>query len=258
MPSVARFNVAPVKSAQLHHPEEIDLTLHGAAGDRRFLFLDPEGHRFSGEAKAGLLGIGARYSADTDHLSLTFPDGSEVGGPASASGPPFPVALYDHQVKVRTVEGPFGEAVSAHIGRKVRLARMQDGERAGGLPPVSLVSLASVADLATRGGVARLDPRRFRMLIELDGCDPYEEDAWAGRVLRVGRAELRVTGPTHRCTLTNLDPDTGERDFPTLELLAAYRRSETGLGFGRYAEVRRAGSVRVGDEVEVLAPGATG
>ncbi|MEA2520677.1 MAG: hypothetical protein QOI81_323 [Actinomycetota bacterium] len=258
MPFVARFNVAPVKSAQLQHPELIELTPSGAAGDRRFLFLDPEGHRFAGEAKAGILGIGTRYAAETDHLTLTFPDGYEVGGPATPSGQALTVALYDHEARVRAVEGPFADAVTAHIGREVRLARMQDDERAGGLPPVSLVSLASVADLAARGGVGRLDPRRFRMLIELDGCDAYEEDAWAGRVLRIGQAELLVRGPTYRCTLTNLDPDTGERDFPTLDLLATYRRSDDGLEFGRYADVRRTGRVKVGDQVEVLAPETSG
>lgn len=148
--------------------------------------------------------------------------------------------------------------VSAHIGREVRLARMEAGERAGGIPPVSLISLASVADLAARGGVDALDPRRFRMLIELDGCEPYEEDTWSGSQLRIGEAELRVTGPTYRCILTTLHPDTGERDFPALDVLATYRRSPNGLELGRYAEVLRPGRLRIGDPVEVLAPKATG
>ena len=258
MPCVARFNVAPVKSAQLHHPESITLTPSGAAGDRRFLFLDPEGHRFSGEAKAGLLGIAARFDAAADRLTLGFPDGSAVAGPAAASGAPLTVALYDHDVRVSLVDGPFAEAASAHIGRGVRLARMEDDERAGGLPPVSLISLASVADLAARGAVPSLDPRRFRMLIELDGCEPYDEDGWSGCRLRIGEAEVRVAGPTYRCTLTTLHPDTGDFDFPALDVLATYRRSAKGLELGRYAEVLRPGVIRVGDPIEVLAPHATG
>lgn len=171
---------------------------------------------------------------------------------------PFTVELYDHDASVRSVEGPLAGEVSAHIGREVRLARLEGDERAGGLAPVSLISLASVADLAARGGVETLDPRRFRMLIELDGCDPYEEDTWVGNRLRIGQAELRVTGPTYRCLLTTLDPDTGKRDFPTLDLLSAYRRSTEGLELGRYAEVLRPGTIRLGETVEVLAPPDTG
>ena len=258
MPSVARFNVAPVKSAQLHHPDQITLTPRGAMGDRQFLFLDPEGHRLSGEAKAGMLGIASTYDAEAERLTLRLPDGSAVTGSAAPSGTSFTVVLFDHDARVRLVEGPFARVVSAHIGREVRLARMEEGERAGGIPPVSLISLASVADLAARGGVDTLDPRRFRMLIELDGCDPYEEDTWPGHQLRIGEAELRVTGPAYRCILTTLHPDTGERDFPTLDVLATYRRSPNGLELGRYAEVLRPGRVRVGDPVEVLAPKATG
>ena len=36
--TVARFNVTPVKSTALHHPDSIDLRRDGAVGDRRFLF----------------------------------------------------------------------------------------------------------------------------------------------------------------------------------------------------------------------------
>ena len=131
MPSVARFNLAPVKSAQLSHPDEITLTLSGAVGDRRFLFLDPEGHRFSGEAKAGLLGIGAYHDPATDRLTLTFPDGSTVAGSVTPTGTPFAVALYDHDASVRSVEGPLAEVVSAHIGREVHLGRVEGDQRAG-------------------------------------------------------------------------------------------------------------------------------
>ena len=121
-----------------------------------------------------------------------------------------------------------------------------------------MISLASVADLAARGGVTKVDPRRFRMLIELDDCQPYEEDSWSGDRLRIGEAELLVSGPTYRCTLTTLHPDTGERDFPALDVLATYRQGADGLELGRYAQVLRPGVIRVGDTVEVLAPNATG
>jgi uncharacterized protein len=96
------------------------------------------------------------------------------------------------------------------------------------------------------------------MLIELDGCEPYEEDTWAGHRLRIGGTELLVGGPTHRCTLTTMHPDTGDKDFPALDVLATYRRTPGGLELGRYAAVLRPGVVRIGDRVEVLAARPTG
>src|SRR5437773_7418320 len=38
MPVVEGFNLTPVKSTALSHPDEIDLRREGAVGDRRFLF----------------------------------------------------------------------------------------------------------------------------------------------------------------------------------------------------------------------------
>ena len=116
------------------------------------------------------------------------------------------------------------------------------------------MSTASVRDLGRRG---RLDgdgpdPRRFRMTVELDGCEPYEEDSWVGRRVRLGEAVIRVGDGIPRCVLTTMHPDTGEKDFPTLEVLASYRRREGELPFGVYADVERPGRIRVGDLVEPL------
>ena len=90
------------------------------------------------------------------------------------------------------------------------------------------------------------------MLIDLDGCEPYEEDSWSTRRVRAGTAVLKVAGSVPRCVLTNLDPDSGECDFPTLDVLAQYRRRGTELLLGVYADVEAPGTIRVGDVVETL------
>ena len=249
MPAVARFNVTPVKSSSLHHPDEIELGPDGVPGDRRFLILHADGRRLSGGEKAPFLGV--RADAETGRLSLTFPGGVEVAGEAAPAGGPYPVALYDREVLARDVPGPFSEALSAHAGIEVRLARVEEPEYAGGSRRVSLISLASVRDLGRRGGREDApDPRRFRMLIELEGDEPYEEDGWSGRRIRVGEAVILVGDRMPRCVLTTLDPDTGRKDFPTLDVLATYRRSGADLQLGVYGDVATPGRVRVGDPVE--------
>jgi uncharacterized protein YcbX len=252
MPTVARFNVTPVKSTSLHHPPEVFLDERGVEDDRRFLFLDSEGRRMSDASKAPLLGIRARYDGDADRLWLEFPDGTGCDGDAGVLGEPVVVTMFDREVKARPVLGPFAEATTAYVGREVSLARVEPPESAGGSHRVSLVSVASVEDLARRGGRDAVDARRFRMLVELDGCEPYEEDGWSGRRVRLGAAVVRVGTSIPRCVVTTLNPDSGERDFPTLDVLARYRKHEDGLMFGVYGDVEQPGTVRVGDPVQLV------
>jgi uncharacterized protein YcbX len=93
------------------------------------------------------------------------------------------------------------------------------------------------------------------MTLELDGCEPHEEDTWAGGVIRVGEVVLRIGRAVPRCVVTTLDPATGKQDFPTLAMIARYRElmPDRNVPFGVYATVARTGVVRVGDAVRPLA-----
>ena len=256
MPTVARFNVTPVKSTALHHPERIRLDDRGAAGDRRFFFVDGSGKRFSGATKAPILPIRAAYDEDADTLELRLPNGMVVAGKAEPDGEAIEVNFYGRPVTAHIVDADFTEALSTYAGHEVRLARPDRQGDAIDVRPVTLVSLESVAELARRGEhEGALDPGRFRMTIEIEGVEaPHGEDTWAGRRVRVGEAVIRVDEPVPRCVVTTLDPDTGLRDFPTLRVIRDYRgtNAEQQLEFGVYAEVVEPGEVSVGDPVDPL------
>ncbi|MEO8476794.1 MAG: MOSC domain-containing protein [Actinomycetota bacterium] len=252
MPIVAGFNVTPVKSTSLHQPAWIDLRETGAVGDRRFLFVRDDGTRLSGISKAPLVRIYSEHDVETDHLRLTLAHGEIVEGAAGPVGEPIAVALFDRTVAARRLDPRFTEAIVRTVDETLQLMRVDEPEYAGGLHRVSLLSRASIADLAARGGAEALDPRRFRMLVEVDGCDPYEEDSWSRRRVRLGEAIVRVGEGMPRCVFTTLDPDTGAKDFPTLDVLAEHRKLGTDLLLGVYADVERPGVVRVGDDVELL------
>ncbi len=250
MPRVARINVAPVKSTSLHHPGEVFLTERGVDGDHRFLFLDEDGRRLSEGAKAPLLGVRADYDREAEVLAFAFPDGSRGEGSALAHGETRGVKLYDREIDVRAVDGDLSVAASRYAGRRLDLYRVEEPEYAGGRRRVSLMSEASLDDLGRRGGLDTApDPRRFRMLLEIDGCAPYEEDTWDGRLVAVGDALVRAGEGIARCMITTLDPDTGRKDFPTIQVLAAYRKVGTDVMFGVYGDVERPGRIAVGDEV---------
>jgi uncharacterized protein YcbX len=253
MPSVARINVTPVKSTALHHPSEVRLERWGPVGDREFFFVDGIGTRFGGDANTPLMRIRAAFDPVRNHLELTLPNGTTVAGPAAGGGDAISVSYDGRRVSAHLVQEKWSDALSEHVGRPMRLARLDEH---GTLvdEPVTLVSLASVEELGRRGGRASLDPRRFRMTFELDGCRANEEDEWSGRRVGIGEAELEIGGPVPRCVITTLDPDTGAQDFPTLKVIAGYREltPDGDVPFGLYARVTHPGTVRAGDQVDLL------
>ena len=123
--------------------------------------------------------------------------------------------------------------------------------------PASILSTASMRELVARAETDTPgDARRFRMLVEVDGCErPHEEDEWIGRRVRAGGAVVRVLQPIPRCAVTTQDPATGIRDFKTRHLIKDYRGVRGGkyLDFGVGAEVAEPGPIRLGDPVEPLA-----
>ena len=186
---------------------------------------------------------------------LTFPDGSVAEGDAAVFSEGLITDFYGRPVRAHIVPGPWTQALSAFVGSPVRLARCDQAGEGIDVYHLTIVSNASVAALAAHGGHAGpLDAARFRMTIELDGCDAHEEDSWAGRRVRMGRALLRIHGQVPRCVVTTQSPRTGLKDFDTLKTIVSYRPlmgDEKGIPFGMYAEVERPGRVRVGDRVEV-------
>lgn len=252
MPTVAGFNLTPVKSTSLLQPDEIELRREGAVGDRRFLFVRGDGARISGISKGPLLPIRSSWDRSGQRLSLRFADGTLVEGDATAAGDPLDVALFDRTVTARSIDPVFTDAVRELVDDTLMLLRVDEPEYAGGIHRVSIAARASITDVGARGGASSLDARRFRMLVELDGLEPFEEDTWNGRRVRIGEAVVRAGDPMPRCIMTTLGPDSGEKDFPTLHVLAGYRQVGQELMLGVYGDVEEPGRVRVGDPVELL------
>jgi len=253
MPIVTGFTTTPVKSMALTRPARIELSAFGCVGDRRFLCTRSNGQRLSGISKAALMPIRPAYDADAERLTLTFPDGSIVEGDATTVGEPLTVELCDRAIPARVLDGPFTEAIRSQArDDTLSLARVVEPEYAGGAHRASVISLASVADVGQHAGDERLDPRRFRMLIEIDGVEPYEEDTWRGRRVRFGHAVVRIGDRMNRCVMTTLDPDTGEQNAPVLDALAEHRKVGTELLLGVSGDIDRPGTIAVGDEVIVL------
>jgi uncharacterized protein len=253
--TVARLSIAPVKALALVHPDVVDLTPAGVAGDRSFYLLDEDGRLFKGKHHGPLVRIRPEYDAARDRLTLAFPDGARVEAPVRLAGP-VQTAFYGERIVAgRVVDGPFAAALSAYAGRRLRLARTEQPGEGNDEEVVTLLGEQSVAAVVRDAGLgAPLDTRRFRMLVMVAGGKAYDEDTWAGRDVRIGGAVVRVGGPVPRCVVTRQNPDTGERDVATLDAIVAARGkgADGSIDLGRYAQVVEPGPVRVGDRVEPL------
>jgi uncharacterized protein YcbX len=253
---VREIGIAVVKGMRLTHPDAIDVDAVGALDDRRFFLVDADGAQL--DAKHGPLNaVTVGWEPAARRLALRFPAGDAVAGPVELGGPLRGRVLWDGEREVpgREVLGPFAGALSAYLGSPVRL--VESAERAIDVAPLTLVSDASVARLEAAMGETGIGTRRFRMTLTLSGARAHEEDAWDGHRVRAGGCLLRIEGRVPRCVAVTHDPETGERDKPTLRGIVSYRRpadrdDPVQAPFGVYAYVEEPGRIAVGDSV---APG---
>jgi uncharacterized protein YcbX len=245
---VTALRLTAIKGLRLLDAQQLELTAKGVAENRAFFLIDERGRMVNGKLLGELQQLIASYDARRRWLELRLP-GDEVVSGEVVLGASVSARFFSRQLAGRLVDGPFAPAISEHVGRSLRLVRPETpavdrGRRAA----VSLVSTASLRRLSEQAGAA-VDPRRFRMLIEVDGLRAHEEDALVGRRVRIGDALVGFGGHVGRCLVTTRHPDSGVADLPTLELLSYRRELATTepLAFGVWGRVLSAGRVRVGD-----------
>ena len=115
------------------------------------------------------------------------------------------------------------------------------------LGQVSIVNLASVADLSRRMGV-ELDPLRFRANLYVEGWPAWAEHGWEGRRLMLGWAEAEVFKPIVRCVATHVNPATADVDADiTRGLFDNFGHTLCGI----YVRMTRPGRLSLGDACTV-------
>jgi uncharacterized protein YcbX len=250
---VCGLAITPVKGTRLHTVERIELDSAGARGNRRFYVIDARNRMLNAKPLGGLQTVVAEYSEPDRRLTLEFADGRTVSGEVLL-GDRVETRFFSRHATARVVEGPWSAALTEQLGRPLRLVAPVDGGAVdrGARGAASLISRASLDRLASEAGRDRVDPRRFRMLIQVDGVPAHHEDQWVGRRMRVGGAVIAWGGHVGRCLITSRDPETAEIDLPTLDILGAYRNGVDAtepLPFGIYGRVLEPGVVALGDAV---------
>lgn len=254
--TVTNIAYSPVKGLALSFHDEVELELTGVRDNRRFHLIADDGRLVNGKVAGTLVQVVAKTDPDGTSLALRFPDGSVLEGEVGLAAA-VETNFYGRPVAGRLVEGAFSGALSAFLGRQVRLVRADEpgaGSDRGIGASVSVVSAATLERLALEAGEDRIDGRRFRMLFGITGVEAHGEDGWVGRSVAIGGAVVGLREVVGRCAVTKQDPDTGVPDLDTLRILRRYRPTagEEPLPLGVWGAVEQPGPVRVGDVVEPL------
>ncbi|MBK8460960.1 MAG: MOSC domain-containing protein [Micropruina sp.] len=226
----------------------VDLALDGPLGDRVFCLVDLARERVLRTVENPTL-VQTRAWWDADVLTVTLP-GATVEGVPALTGEARHLDYWGRRVALEFVDGPWAAAYSRHLGYDVVLARSTGGDVVYGAS-VSLVTNGSLDELTRRVGTRMLDSQlRATFTVHTDA--PHREDAWIGRRVTLGEAEVEVQGAIPRCHVIDLDPDTGVRRTDAMRALADYRRQRNQVVFGVDAVVTKPGRVSQGDAVAVL------
>ncbi len=248
---VSRIGFTSLKGARHLGRPFVDLTRDGPVGDRVFCLVDLARQRVLRTVENPTL-VQTRATWDAGVLTVTLP-GATVEGVPAVTGETRTLDYWGRRVALEIVDGPWAAAYSTHLGYDVVLARSTGGDVVYGAS-VSLVTTGSLDELSRRVGTVVLDSQlRATFTVHTDA--PHREDAWIGRRLALGGAEVEVRSAIPRCHVIDLDPDTGIRRTDALRALADYRRQRNEVVFGVDAVVTKPGRVYVGDAVEPVGTG---
>ncbi|HUQ48188.1 MAG TPA: MOSC N-terminal beta barrel domain-containing protein [Gemmatimonadaceae bacterium] len=219
----------PVKSMTSESLDTVEVGWNGLAGDRRWAFVR------DGIVNNGFPWMTIRQRADMWHYKPRFvePDRPDVS-----------------RTMVTTPSGQeldvVDPALAAQLGDGVSLIRQTRG--IFDTFPLSLISTRTIEGLSALTGMP-LQPRRFRpnILVETFDDAEFPEDYWVGSILSFGDMKMRVDKRDKRCVVTNVDPDSTERDPVVLRTIQGSRDSCLGV----YGTTVQPGRLSVGDSVTV-------
>jgi uncharacterized protein len=274
----------PVKSMAGGELRECRVGERGILGDRGWALRDEDAGEIRGGKKfPSLLQCSARYLREPDGgatppAEITLPDGTRF-----QSDDPKASERLSRLIGKRATLWPIRPAEDAeHYRRRVPLKEPELRAILGRLPeeplpdlaafppdvlkeildftsprgtyfdafPLHLLTTAWLDDLARANPGARFDRRRFRpnFLIDAGRASGKVELDWCGREIRVGNVRAKVEMPVVRCSITTQPQADLPKDPSVLRTIVR----ESDQNVGAYASVIGAGTVRVGDSVELV------
>jgi uncharacterized protein YcbX len=242
----------PVKSLAGERMDTLRMVDDGVDGDRLWGIEDRgDGRILTARREPRLLFASARLTAATRLPVLTLPDGREVVGPGPAADAALsawlgkPVALVS-ATSGGSARAEFFEDATDDASPAVEWT-MPEGRFVDAFPVLVMTTAGLRGGAAVYAG-GDWDIRRFRpnILVALDG-EGWVEDAWAGRRLEVGAAQIVPRRRCARCTMVNREQPSLAKDVNIYKTLKRTHGGDAGM----WSQVARPGEIKVGDAVEL-------
>lgn len=262
---LSAIHVYPIKSCAALAPLTAEVEARGLAFDRRWMLVDPDGRFLTGRQvprtvllRAQPIASGLRLeAAGLTPLEVPFPPAGAVRRLVTVWKDKV-LAPDAGDAAARWLEAALGRSarlvyMDAAAARPVKPAHAQPGDEVSFADGFPLLAISQAAlDALNARLAAPLPMLRFRPNLVIAGAAPHAEDGW--RRIRIGGIEFAGIKPCVRCVFTTVDPARGEFDpsGEPLRTLKTYRRSPEGITFGLNLIARGAGTLRIGDPVEVL------
>lgn len=193
MASVREIRLYPVKGLDPVVVEAAQVLSSGALEwDRRFALEDARGRFVNGKNRAEIYRIRARFDL--------------VRGEVSLDGATFSLLRQGDEIAAW-----FSERQGDRVEWREDTATGFPDDTVS--PGPTLVSEASIESVAAWFGMEAAEARlRFRANIEIAGLEPFEEDRWYGREIRMGEVGWQAINPCARCVVPSCNPFTGAQD----------------------------------------------
>jgi len=237
----------PVKSLRGELLSAAPVDARGLRGDRLWAVRDTadgklgsgkNSRRFRRFPGPALLSLSSRYRVDP----AADPEVVEAPLVVAADGREYPVSdgsadrFFQQQTGIPTLS----------VAREAEVNHFDE-------EPVSLIGTATLRWVEEQLPGIATDARRFRPNLVVRTAEPFEEEAWVGRAVRIGSGddavELTFTHVLTRCVMTTME----QADLPPalgmLKMLG--QREEQPLRLAVVGAATRTGIVRIGDPVVV-------
>ena len=220
----------PVKSIGGERLETVSVDKDGVLGDRVWAVQDGDGRLGSGKNSRrftrilGLLGLTSRYDDPAEPPIVIGPDTSE-----------YPVAT------------GAADAFLSELSRREVHVRRDTGVMHFDEVPLSLVGTATLDWLADQLPHIAIDERRLRPNFVVRTDQPFAEEQWIGRVLRIGSAEAVFDRVFMRCVMVGMEQPGLPDSSDVLKRVGQREDNPVCLAVG--GEIVTAGQVSLGDAV---------
>ncbi|MGI8524379.1 MAG: MOSC domain-containing protein [Nocardioides sp.] len=222
--TVAELRRYPVKSMGGESLPTAEIDTRGLVGDRRYAVVDADGRFASGKSTRRFKRRDEIFAyaatTDGDRVRVTGGDGSWVVG-----DPALDAALTD----------AMGAAV--HVLPENGVPHFDAGA-------VSLIGTATL-DWCREHFDVDAESRRLRANVVIVTDEPFVEETWIGRGLKLGPVGLTVVERIERCRTIDLAQDGVATTTRWLTALAGPRDLKLGI----YADVAQTGTISAGDTV---------